>query len=413
MGRLDLSNSTSSLGRRATQQDAPWPLYQISASTKAPTDKTYYYLDDISSGVDIYIMDSGINHPLDEFKDDNGNDRIQDVINTGDESDFADSSGAAGHGTSVAAAIGGRTHGVAKSANLLNVKHKVGGLPRSIRVTKALEQILARHKKRRTQSGFKGSVINMSFGLAFDSPLVRDAIKAAYEGGISLVASGGNDKYEPDHFPSIIDEVIAVGASDINYVPAIFSNFGASPITDIWAPGENVPLILKDGTEATCRGTSFAAAFTSGIISIFYGEEGINMNPTLATTRLLAQTDDWIDLAAGQDWKGSPHAFANSGNRKGAEARPPLKYIGGEKVDVATASPSPTNSPTPSPTPPTPTTPTPTPSDVCGDSYHFLYDNFEIHGKNFNATQIGEDGSELKKTIESKSYRSFGKQAIS
>ena len=33
IGRLDASNSTSSLGRRATQQDAPWPLYQISAST--------------------------------------------------------------------------------------------------------------------------------------------------------------------------------------------------------------------------------------------------------------------------------------------------------------------------------------------------------------------------------------------
>ena len=77
------SNKTSSplLMRRGTQQDSPWPLYQMSASQKNPTDKTYYHVDNPGDGVDIYILDSGINHPQDEFNDDNGNDRIVDLIN--------------------------------------------------------------------------------------------------------------------------------------------------------------------------------------------------------------------------------------------------------------------------------------------------------------------------------------------
>lgn len=41
----------------------------------------------------------------------------------------------------------------------------------------------------------------------------------------------------------------------------------------------------------------------------------------------------------------------------------------------------------------------PSAADSCGDWYKFLFDHFEIYGKNFDANKIGIDGSGLKQQI--------------
>ena len=41
----------------------------------------------------------------------------------------------------------------------------------------------------------------------------------------------------------------------------------------------------------------------------------------------------------------------------------------------------------------------PSAADTCGDWYKFLYDHFEIYGKNFDGTKFGSDGSGLKSQI--------------
>lgn len=50
-----------------------------------------------------------------------------------------------------------------------------------------------------------------------------------------------------------------------------------------------------------------------------------------------------------------------------------------------------TSIPPPSPPPPA--------ADICGDWYKFLFDHFEIYGRNFDADKFGTDGSGLKQQI--------------
>ena len=326
------------LARRGTQQSAPWPLYQLSVSQKDPTDQTYYYLDDVGLGVDVYIVDTGINHPQNEFNDDNSNDRVIDLLNLSTDSDFTDTV-PRGHGTSVASAAGGKKYGVAKAATLLNVKFARNGVPLTSRFVDAIQYITVRHNNKKSGASFKGSIINMSFKLK-KTFLATEALDRAAAAGISLVSSAGNNGYDPSsRYPSSHPNVIRVGASQKDYTPASFSNYGRDQVT-VWAPGKNVPLCSKDGKEILKSGTSYSSPYVAGIIAIFYSFEGTNMNPTLALTRLIDQTDNWITLPSngGQDWHNSVTAFANTGNRKGAAKNPPVKYIGGPEIAAAPSS---------------------------------------------------------------------------
>lgn len=84
--------------KRGSQKEAPWPLYQHSAKNKDPEDHTYYYLDKAGEGVDIYILDSGIARPQDEFDDDR-RDRVVLDINFSNAQGNGDDSGITRHGT--------------------------------------------------------------------------------------------------------------------------------------------------------------------------------------------------------------------------------------------------------------------------------------------------------------------------
>jgi subtilisin family serine protease len=96
------------------------------ANTSVVEANVYNYILD-GTGVDVVIVDSGIewNHP--EFKDDNGNSRVQridwyqttGVSGTQNANHYRDYDG---HGTHVAAIVAGRTFGWAKNANIYSIK---------------------------------------------------------------------------------------------------------------------------------------------------------------------------------------------------------------------------------------------------------------------------------------------------
>jgi subtilisin family serine protease len=96
------------------------------ANTSVVEANVYNYILD-GTGVDVVIVDSGIewNHP--EFKDDNGNSRVQridwyqttGVSGTQNANHYRDYDG---HGTHVAAIAAGRTFGWAKNANIYSIK---------------------------------------------------------------------------------------------------------------------------------------------------------------------------------------------------------------------------------------------------------------------------------------------------
>ncbi|MFP7300575.1 S8 family peptidase [Neobacillus niacini] len=81
-------------------------------------------------------------------------------------------------------------------------------------------------------------IINMSFGSTTDSNLVSDAVTFAFNQGLVLVASAGNDNSSDPNFPAAYPVVISVAATDVNDQKASFSNFGDG--VDVAAPGDNI-----------------------------------------------------------------------------------------------------------------------------------------------------------------------------
>ena len=78
-------------------------------------------------------------------------------------------------------------------------------------------------------------VINLSLGGDYDEPFLEDACKYAFDRGVVLVASAGNDAASVSYPAAYDSYVLAVAATDYDDAPADFSNFG--PQVDVAAPG--------------------------------------------------------------------------------------------------------------------------------------------------------------------------------
>ncbi|QIW96600.1 hypothetical protein AMS68_002118 [Peltaster fructicola] len=326
------------LGSRDKEDSAGWALKFLSALTKNPSDSSYYYLKDAGKNVDVYILDSGINH-MTELDGSDGKTRVIDISKQKKDADYTDM---ADHGTIVAVCVGGAKKGVAKAANLLNLKvayfYGQEWAPKAAYVLRAIDAVIQRHNKRKNDDDFKGSIINMSLDFTSRSAQVAKKLDEAHNAGITLVAAAGNFGYNPSIFPASHPKVISVGSITEHYEPfhdannpASGSNFG-SHVT-LFAPGRQVPVINSAGAEKRETGTSFAAGYVSGILAIFYGVEGKSLTPDRARDLLMKQVDNYIVFDKFVDWQGSPNALANTGNRKGANRMPPVKYIDGPGVD--------------------------------------------------------------------------------
>ncbi len=104
-------------------------------------------------------------------------------------------------------------------------------------------------------------VINMSFGDTQFSYVLRDVIRYAYNKGVVLVASSGNDGSDEPHYPSGYSEVICVGNSTADDYVASSSNYGST--LDLVAPGTDILTTARGGGYATVSGTSASAPFVS------------------------------------------------------------------------------------------------------------------------------------------------------
>ncbi|MBX7151266.1 S8 family serine peptidase [bacterium] len=109
-------------------------------------------------------------------------------------------------------------------------------------------------------------VINMSFGDKEFSPLMRDAIRYAYEHDVVMVASAGNDASSAYHYPSGFDETISVSATGPDDFFASFSNYGIS--INIAAPGVNVYSTSRGGGYTYFSGTSASAPLVSALAAL-------------------------------------------------------------------------------------------------------------------------------------------------
>lgn len=108
-------------------------------------------------------------------------------------------------------------------------------------------------------------VINMSFGGSSDVQSLHDAVIAAHNAGVVLVAAAGNSGGSVI-FPAAYPEVIAVSATDANNAIASWSSRG--PEVDIAAPGVNIYSTYKGTSYATLSGTSMATPHVVGTAAL-------------------------------------------------------------------------------------------------------------------------------------------------
>lgn len=106
------------------------------------------------------------------------------------------------------------------------------------------------------------NVINMSFGGFAESGAIGEALKRAYDSGIVLIASAGNDNSNEKSYPAAYDDVIAVAALYQNNAKASFSNYG--DWIGLSAPGTEIYSNWIGGTFRSNQGTSMAAPIVSG-----------------------------------------------------------------------------------------------------------------------------------------------------
>jgi subtilisin family serine protease len=315
-----------------------WGLDRID-QTSATSDYRYWYCEK-ASGVIVYVLDTGINKKHQEFL----NGKLTRVLNgvkfasdtyiwPGDAADYGTwpcgawtDNYAAGHGTSVASIIGGKTVGVAKEVRLVPLRaFNCQGAGTVEYLCWALDWIKGPSNPNRN---FRPALVNISLRIATSEPLVG-AFEAVVNGvvldsqgwtGITVVASANNQNtneacssparmaYRNTAFVSP-GRVISVGGTqegDIRWQCAgaecfleygcgspfpdtnAASNYG--PIVDIYAPAHNIE--SAHISCSTCRrtlattrsGTSFSAAIVSGLVARI-----LQANPTFTPTQVWSQ----------------------------------------------------------------------------------------------------------------------------
>ncbi|MEU9085694.1 S8 family peptidase [Streptomyces sp. NPDC048357] len=269
------------------QASAPWPLDRID-QRELPLDGSYTY-PTRAEGVTVYIVDTGINTLHQEF---GGRARFgYNAVFLGSSRDCN------GHGTHVAATVGGETYGVAKGVSLVGVKvADCRGSGNLSAILKGLDWVV----KDAAKAPDTPAVANMSMGGTPSHALDAAVIRAVASGITFTVAAGNDGKDACAGSPARVPQALTVGATDAADRHAPFSSHG--PCVDLSAPGVGVTSAWKDSATATARasGTSMAAPHVAGVAALVLSR-GTARTPAQVSEALLhgAVPDRITGLPAG------------------------------------------------------------------------------------------------------------------
>ena len=258
------------------------------------------------------IPGDGIDNDHNGFIDDiNGWDFGDLLFGSGD-NDPTDSEG---HGTHIAGTIAAATNngvgiaGIMPECKIMAVK--IDPLPLVSSIAQAV--IYA------ADNG--ADAINMSFGLAYPSPLMEEALAYAYRKGVILCAASGNSGSAELNYPATSQYVIAVGATNSMDRVTTFSTYGDH--IDISAPGEAILSLRANTTDMygsdypqepgvhvvddiyyVASGTSMACPHVVGTAA-YLRAISPGISPSEAENILISASDDITDpFGAGWDLPG-------------------------------------------------------------------------------------------------------------
>ena len=223
-----------------------WALPRISNNPR------HYSYNRTGENVDIYILDTGININHREFQG-----RASTLYSPDNKDCDPNQKTSPSHGTSVASQAAGDSCGVAKKANIHNLRFLGAGS----NALKALDVVLDHHKNKRN---YNPGVVCMSFTTKSRFFLSMETSMCVANGLICVAASGNSGKNE-QLYPASNGYVISVGATDTNNKITDFTTYGNS--VDILAPGRlnHTARINGYGYDS---GTSFACPLVCGAIAL-------------------------------------------------------------------------------------------------------------------------------------------------
>ncbi|PCH35720.1 hypothetical protein WOLCODRAFT_28089 [Wolfiporia cocos MD-104 SS10] len=259
-------------GTLGVQKNAPWGLARISHRPRLTfgTFRKYEYDVHGGEGVDVYVIDTGVNVKHNEFE---GRATWGKTVPQGDVDEDAN-----GHGTHCAGTIASRKYGVAKAANVIAVKvlgsngsgtmsDVVAGVVWAAQAAAKKAEAALKEFAETGKTKHKGSVANMSLG-GGKSQALDSTVNRAVDAGVHFAVAAGNDNKDAcNNSPAAAEKAITVGASTLGDERAYFSNYG--PCVDVFAPGLNIlsTYIGHEDASASLSGTSMASPHTAGILA--------------------------------------------------------------------------------------------------------------------------------------------------
>ena len=117
----------------------------------------------------------------------------------------------------------------------------------------------------------KADIISMSLGGPEDVPELHQAVQNALKNNVLVICAAGNegdgdDATEELSYPGCYNEVISVGAVDLDRNSSPFTN--SNKEIDLVAPGEKILSTYLNGKYATLSGTSMATPHVSGAMAL-------------------------------------------------------------------------------------------------------------------------------------------------
>ncbi len=296
-----------------------------------------YNLGATGQGVDVAVVDSGINPNLEEFTG-----RIHPASR-----DMVQNRGIVdteGHGTAVSGVIaanrnGSGAMGIAFESRILSLntsdpancdaedgcKHSGSAIAQAIDVARV--------------NGAK--IVNMSLGGEAVGSLTLAAVQRAVAAGMVIIISAGNDTAaDPSGFATGIanqvgnGQVIIAGAMDAERNMATFSNLaGTGAAHFLVAVGNRVRTIDENGTATLWSGTSFAAPVVSGAAALL-ASAFPNLTGRQIVQLLLTTADDagapGRDSTFGNGILNIQQAFSPQGQTTMAGSSVPTDEVGGD-----------------------------------------------------------------------------------